>query len=148
MRSSPIKKDKGKEKQPPAEPPPPAEEDPEVRPAIVCVQDKRASIQGANLINQQGIFRKIVKPNGRLSNTIYEDFFQILDDKMGKLTWTTVSGKHQVSEHKWAALKKWTILYDYLDDEEEHPPVWWTRNHYPIKEGGARNQLKRIKRMR
>ena len=44
-RSSPIKKDQGKEKQPPAKPPPPAEEGPEVRPAIVCVQDKRASIQ-------------------------------------------------------------------------------------------------------
>ena len=141
-RSSPIKKDKGKDPPPPPSPPP-AEEGPEVRPAIICVQDTKATIEGGNKINHQGIFRKVVNSNGKLNGRIYEGFFMILDEKLGKVTWTTVSGREQPSEITWAALKKYTILYDYLEDGEEHPPVWWTRNHYPMKEGGARNQAVR-----
>ena len=136
-------KGNGKEPTPPAEPMPPAETVAEVRPDIICVRDYAATIQKGKTgqdINQQGIFRKQVKSNGKLSETTYEGFFMVLDGKLGKLTWTTVSGKTNSSEHKWADMKKWTILYNYLDDEEDHPPVWWSRNTYPVKEGGARNQ--------
>ena len=144
-RSSPIKK--GKDPMPPPPPsPPPAEEIPEVRPGIICVRDYDATIQKGKAgqgINQQGIFRKQVKTNGKLNDKVYVGFFQILDKKMDKLTWTTVSGRSEPSEHTWATLNKWTILYDYLEDGEDHPPVWWKRNDYPVKEGGPRNQAVR-----
>ena len=133
-RSSPIEKGKGKEK---AYPPwMTGGIDPDrVHPDIVCVRDERASVQGANLINHQGIFCKVVKSNGKLSNSIYEGFFTILDEKT--LTWSTVSGVELPSEMTWAAMIKYTNLKKYLDNKQPHPPVWWTRNHYPtMKRGG------------
>ena len=133
-RSSPIKKGKGKEKMPPpAKPPANA---PEVHPNPVCLRDFNARDAAGNLINHQGMFRKVLNlNNGKLQNNLYEGFFTILlhgTAPNGASLWETANGFELPSTITWAAVTKdYTILPDYKTDGQPHPPVWWRTDSYP-----------------
>ena len=109
-------------------------------PNPVCFRDFKATDDAgledeAHKVNQQGMFRKMRNlTNGKLSNTRYEGFFTVYQGPMpeGEKEWFTPTLVEHASEHSFATLKKkYTILPNWREDKQPHPPFWWPKAEGP-----------------
>ena len=101
-----------------------------LRPTVFYLRDMVAKDNKGDLINQQGVFRKVVKlSNGTLSNVEWEGFWVTIGPGDGE--WRTDNGRKYVTPSSMSFKKMMTYTIQELDDQHPHPPQWWSDEHYP-----------------
>ena len=102
-----------------------------LRPTVFILRDEDARDNNGDLINQQGVFRKVVKlSNGTLSNVEWEGFWLTIGPGDG--VWRTSNDKKDVPPSSMSYSKMMTYTIQSAKDKEPHPPQWWSDAHYPV----------------
>ena len=101
-----------------------------LRPTVFYLRDMAARDNKSVLINQQGVFRKVVKlSNGTLSNVEWEGFWVTLGPGDG--LWITDNGKNYVTPSSLSYSEMMQYTVQSAKDKKPHPPQWWRDECYP-----------------